>query len=51
MNTTQLFPSVVDMMVFLLYHQSFFDVEKTVARQRVQILLLYENPYLIAIQT
>jgi len=34
-------------LIVFLYHQS-FDVEKTVARQHVQILLLYGYPYLVA---
>jgi len=34
------------LIVFLLHHQSSFDVEKIISRQRVQILLLYG--YLVA---
>ena len=36
------------LIVFLLHYQSSFDIEKTVARQRVQILLLHKYMYLVA---
>jgi len=36
------------LIVFLLDHQFSFDVEKIVAWQRVQILLLYGYPYIVA---
>jgi len=46
MNATIISQHRRHLIVFFLHRQSFFDIEKTVTRQRVQILLLYL--YLVA---